>query len=715
MAAHNRLAGETSPYLLQHAHNPVDWYPWGPAALERARAEDKPIFLSIGYAACHWCHVMERESFEDPVTAAELSRDFIAIKVDREERPDLDQVYMAAVQAMTGQGGWPMSVFLTPDGRPFYGGTYYPSVPRGEMPAFRQVLAAVAHAWRDQRATVEASGDRLVAALAEGLHAAGPSPVAGELPARLPAGAAAAAVATLEVSFDGRYGGWGRAPKFPQPMTLELLLRRLAAADPDADPAALGMIRTTLDRMAAGGLHDQLGGGFHRYSTDGQWLAPHFEQMLYDNAQLARAYLHAWQLLGEERDRAVACGTLDAIVRDFTTADGGLAASRDADTDGVEGATFTWTPGEVAAALADDKADDLATDLALALAAWDVTDAGNWHESHGRTILRRVRSDAELAESFGLAPADVRERLERARVVLLAARDRRPQPNRDDKVLAGWNGLAIAALAEASVAVGAAGDQARADRYRDAAIGAASVCLGGLLDADGRLWRSWKDGRATGAGVLEDYACLAEGLLALYGATFDERWFRAARGLVEAILARFADPAGAFFDTAADHEVLITRPKELQDNAVPSGNAMAVTVLLRLAALTGEGRYRDAAEAGLRLVAELAPRHPTFFGQWLVALDFALAEVDEIAIVGDVGLAATRRLLAMAEAGFHPNQVIALTARPASSEIELLGDRFQLDGQPTAFVCHAFACRLPVTQPEALDALLARGRPAPAR
>ena len=395
------------------------------------------------------------------------------------------------------------------------------------------------------------------------------------------------------------------------------------------------MLRTTLDRMAAGGLRDQLGGGFHRYSTDGQWLAPHFEQMLYDNAQLARAYLHAWQLLGNPGDRAVACAVFDAIVRDFTTAGGGLAASRDADTDGVEGATFTWTPGEVAAALADDKADD----LALVLAAWDVTDAGNWHESHGRTILRRVRTDAELAETFGLAPADVRERLERARVILLAARDRRPQPNRDDKVLAGWNGLAIAASPRRRWPLALAGDQARADRYRDAAIGAASVCLGGLLDANGRLWRSWKDGRATGAGVLEDYACLAEGLLALYGATFDERWFRAARGLAEAILARFADPAGGFFDTAADHEVLITRPKDLQDNAVPSGNAMAVTVLLRLAALTGEGRYRDAAEAGLRLVAELAPRHPTFFGQWLVALDFALAEVDEIAIVGDVGLA----------------------------------------------------------------------------
>ncbi len=698
--------GETSPYLLQHAHNPVDWFPWGPEALERARTEDKPIFLSIGYAACHWCHVMERESFEDPVTAADLAGDFIAIKVDREERPDLDQVYMAAVQALTGQGGWPMSVFLTPDGRPFYGGTYFPAVPRGELPAFRQVLAAVAHAWREQRTSVEASGDRLVAALSEGLQSTGVGAVEGEATSPLPAGAAAA-VATLATSFDARHGGWGRAPKFPQPMTIEFLLRRLAAVGPSGDPATRRMVRITLDRMAAGGLRDQLGGGFHRYSTDAEWLAPHFEQMLYDNAQLGRVYLHAWQLLGDERDRAVACATLDAIVRDFMTADRGLAASRDADTDGVEGATFTWDPAEVALALAPGSPD-----LPLVRAAWDVTEAGNWHEAHGRTILRRVRNDVELAETFGLSIAEVQIRLERARSDLLAARARRAQPNRDDKVLAGWNGLAIAALAEGAIALGADGDFERADRYRSAAIAAARVCVDGLLDANGRLWRSWKDGRATGSGVLEDYACLAEGLLALYAATFDEGWFRAARGLVGSILARFVDPAGGFFDTAIDHEVLITRPKNLQDNAVPSGNAMAVTVLLRLAALTGEGRYRDGAEGALRLVADLAPRHPTFFGQWLVALDLALADIDEIAIVGDPGLPATERLLAVIQVGFHPNQVVALAGTPASSSIELLRERRQVAGLPTAFVCHAFACRLPVTDPEALAALLARQRPA---
>jgi uncharacterized protein YyaL (SSP411 family) len=492
-------------------------------------------------------------------------------------------------------------------------------------------------------------------------------------------------------------------------MTLEFLLRHLAGVGPDGDPAALAMLRITLDRMAAGGLRDQLGGGFHRYSTDGQWLAPHFEQMLYDNAQLGRAYLHAWQLLGVERDLAVAGATLDAIVRDFTTAGGGLAASRDADTNGVEGATFTWSPDEFAAVLGEGP------DLGLARAAWDVTDTGNWHEGHGRTILRRVRSDEELGQAFGLTPADVRQRLEWAQVLLQAARDRRPQPNRDDKVLAGWNGLAIAALAEAAVAFGVGGDHVRADRYRAAAISAARECVEHLVDANGRLGRSWKDGRATGSGVLEDYACLAEGLLALYAATFDERWFVVARALADSILDRFADPAGGFFDTASDHEVLITRPKDLQDNAVPSGNAMAATVLLRLAALTGEGRYRDGAEEALRLVTGVAPGQPTFFAQWLVALDFALAQVDEVGIIGDPGLASTERLLAVAESGFRPHQVIALVPEPAGSTIELLDDRFQVDGRPTAYVCHGFVCLLPVTEPEALAAVLGQPRPAPAR
>jgi uncharacterized protein YyaL (SSP411 family) len=720
----NRLAGETSPYLLQHAHNPVDWYPWGAEALARAKAEDRPIFLSIGYAACHWCHVMERESFEDEATAAQLNRDFVAIKVDREERPDLDQVYMTAVQAMTGGGGWPMSVFLTPDGRPFYGGTYYPNAPRHGLPSFRQVLEGVARAYREQRDEVERSGTAIVGAITEasrlgvggGSSAAGASAEAGttSTTTTAPGGSALAgtmtggpglpdgtvletAVASLERSFDPRHGGWGGAPKFPQPMTIEFLLRRAVGGD----DRALAMARRTLDAMADGGIHDQLGGGFHRYATDAIWLVPHFEQMLYDNAQLARAYLHAWQLTGDRRYRDVAVGTLDYLEREMATADRAFAASQDADTDGMEGGTFTWTAEEVRSVLGPDAAP-------LFLAAYDVTDGGNWE---GRTILRRVRTDAELATMAATAPEAVAARLATARRSLLAARATRPQPARDDKVLAGWNGLAIAALADAARALGAGddvADLAAATRYRSLAEGAAALLLDRLRTPDGLLRRSWKDGRATADGVLEDHACLAEGLFALYQATFDERWFVAARGLADTILDHFADPAGGFFDTSDRHETLVTRPKDLQDNAVPSGNAMAVTVLLELAALTGEGRHRDAAEGALGLVSSVVGRYPGGFAQWLVALDFALADVEEVAIIGDPAEPATARLLRPTRIGFHPHLVVACAADPKASAIELLGARFQLDGRPTAFVCRQFACRQPVVEPEALAAQVAR-------
>ncbi len=454
----NRLAGETSPYLLQHAHNPVDWSPWDEAALARAKAEDKPIFLSIGYAACHWCHVMERESFEDEATAAELNRDFVPIKVDREERPDLDQVYMAAVQAMTGQGGWPMSVFLTPDGKPFYGGTYFPDEPRHGMPSFRQVLSGVARAYREQRAEIERSGDGLVAAIARDDPGPGVSPAASSLPDR---SVLEAAVAQLEASFDPRHGGWGGAPKFPQPMTIDFLLRRAAAS---GDARALAMACRTLDAMADGGIHDQLGGGFHRYATDAVWLVPHFEQMLYDNAQLARAYVHAWQLTGDERYRDAATGALDYLARELLTTEGGFAASQDADTEGEEGGTFVWTPDEVRAVLGPAEAT-------LFMTAYDVTESGNWE---GRSILRRVRSDADLAALSGSTADDVARRLADIRIALLAARRTRPQPARDGKVLAGWNGLAIAALADAVGALEAAADRDDAPTTADVAARAAT-------------------------------------------------------------------------------------------------------------------------------------------------------------------------------------------------------------------------------------------------
>ena len=687
----NRLAGETSPYLLQHAHNPVDWYPWGPEALTRAKLLDRPVFLSIGYAACHWCHVMERESFEDSATAAYLNSRFVAIKVDREERPDLDQIYMGAVQAMTGGGGWPMSVFLTPDGRPFYGGTYFPDRPSHGLPSFRQLLEGIDRAWREQRGELEDAGRRLVDQLAtQSANAVGPAPGPDLLDT---------AVALLERSFDSANGGWGSAPKFPQPMTIEFLLRRAAAGDGRALPLA----RRTLDRMADGGIHDQLGGGFHRYATDAIWLVPHFEQMLYDNAQLARVYLHAWALTGEARYRAVATGTLDYIARELTTVDGAFAASQDADTDGVEGATFTWRADEIRNALGDD--------AALFSTAYGVSDVGNWE---GVNILSRARPAADLAKLYAISDAEVEARLARAAERLLEVRGRRAQPARDDKALAAWNGLAIAALADGARLLGFVGGGAAvaadaadaAARYRAAAERAVDTILRGLLDSNGQLGRSWKDGRASGQGVLEDYADLAEGLLALYEATFDERWFVTARSLADAILERFGDPGGGFFDTAIDHEQLVTRPKDIQDNATPSGGAMATIVLLRLAALTGESRYRAAAERALATTTPYTVRYPTAFAQWLQATDFALAPVAEVAIVGDLDDPATRELLAVAGGGYAPNRVIA-AASPEGvnghpSVVPLLADRTQLGGKATAYVCRDSACRLPVSDANAL-------------
>jgi uncharacterized protein YyaL (SSP411 family) len=683
----NRLAGETSPYLLQHAHNPVDWFPWGPEALAKAKAEDKPIFLSIGYAACHWCHVMERESFEDAATAADLNRDFVAIKVDREERPDLDQVYMGAVQAMTGGGGWPMSVFLTPDGRPFYGGTYFPPEPHHGLPSFRQVLAGTARAWRDDRLQVVAAGQRLAETLVEQSRL----PTDGSAPTE---GLLTAAEAALQSRFDTLNGSWGGAPKFPQPMTIDFLLGRIATGHPTSG----AMVRFTLDRMADGGIHDQLGGGFHRYATDPIWLVPHFEQMLYDNAQLARTYLRAWAQLPDHdrpmiaRYREIATDVLEYLLRELRRDDGTFAASQDADTDGVEGATFTWSAAEVREVLGDD--------APLFTATYGVRDEGNWE---GRTILSRIQPAWDEAGQID----EGRERtLAASRQRLLAARSARPQPARDDKALAAWNGLAIGALAEAARVL----PPDEADRYRAAAIEAAEAILAGLRRTDGRLGRSWKDGRSSGDGVLEDYADLAEGLLALYEASFDDRWFVTARELADTILDHFADPAGGFFDTADDHETLVTRPKDPQDNATPSGASMATLVLLRLAALTGERRYRDAADRALATVTPFLARYPTGFGNWLSAATLAVEGITELAIVGDPADEATQALLEAAREGERPNLIVAVSADPTSSVIPLLADRTMIDGRPTAYVCRDFACRLPVTDPAALRSELIAAR-----
>ncbi len=694
----NRLAGETSPYLLQHANNPVDWFPWGPDALARAKLLDRPIFLSIGYAACHWCHVMERESFEDAATARVLNERFVSVKVDREERPDLDSIYMAAVQAMTGGGGWPMSVFLTPDGQPFYGGTYFPNEPRHGMPSFRQVLDGVSQAWTGQRSEVLAAGSRLVASLVE--QSKSMSSARGPV---IDAELFSAVNASLATSFDKVNGSWGGPPKFPQPMTIEYLLRVVDAGDPS--PANL--VRFTLDKMADGGIRDQLGGGFHRYATDAHWLVPHFEQMLYDNAQLARVYLHAWAAFDEPRYREVAIGVLDYMVRELTTDEGAFAASQDADTDGIEGLTFTWRAPEIREVLGPVAAARFAE-------AYGVTEEGNWE---GVTILSRVWGVDGAAPFRG--DADLEASLASSRAKLLERRGSRPQPARDDKALAAWNGLAFAAFAEAGRLLD------RPDST-EAAVRAATVIVDGLATvaraavppadvppADIALRRSWKDGRAVGAGVLEDYAHLAEGLLALYETTFDERWFVLARSLADAILSRFEDPAGGFFDTATDHERLITRPKDPQDNAVPSGGAMATTVLLRLAAFTGEGRYRDAAERALGTVAGYLPRYPTGFGQWLIAAAFAAGDVVEVAVVsgaatsGAPGDATASPLLAPVWGRWRPFQVLAAGAGAGeTSAVPLLHDRIAIDGRPTAYVCRDFVCALPVTDPEALVAQL---------
>ncbi|MDQ3871089.1 MAG: thioredoxin domain-containing protein, partial [Chloroflexota bacterium] len=655
--------------------------PWGAEAFERARADRKPIFLSIGYAACHWCHVMERESFEDEATAAKLNEKFVSIKVDREERPDLDAIYMDAVQAMTGQGGWPMSVFLTPEGKPFYGGTYFPSERRYGMPSFRDVLDGVSRAWQEDRAGVESTGSQLAQAIASEGRAADPGAAA-------PLGSSVleAAMVALERSFDAAHGGWGGAPKFPQPMAIEFLLRHYVRTD---DQRALAMARRTLDAMAAGGIYDHLGGGFARYSTDAHWLVPHFEKMLYDNAQLARVYLHAFQLTREPRYREVVEETLDFLLREMATEDGAFASSLDADTEGEEGRTYVWSADEIREVLADSSV--------LFEAAYGVTERGNWE---GHNILSRVRDDAALGRDFALAPEEVAARLREARGKLLERRNSRPQPARDDKVLAAWNGLVLAPFAEASRVL------ARAD-YGAAASRAADVLLGSLRGPDGRLRRSWKDGRAAHNGVLEDYTHLAEGLLALYEATFDERWFIAARELMDRVIDRFADPAGGFFDTSDDHERLLTRPKGLQDNALPSGNAMAALVLLRLAALTADAQYREAAERALRLVVGVAARYPTGFGQWLIALDFAVGPVDEVAIVGDPSASQTIGLLDVVLVPYRPRQVVALAGDGTSSDVPLLHHRPTLAGQTTAYVCRNFACQRPVTDPAALASQLA--------
>jgi len=592
-SAPNLLILESSPYLRQHAYNPVDWHPWGPEALEMARAQDKPIFLSIGYSACHWCHVMERESFEDEEIAKILNQKFIPVKVDREERPDLDAIYMSAVVALTGRGGWPMSVFLTPDGKPFYGGTYFPNDRRYGMPSFPDVLRAVADAWKKRKEEVRERGVRVTTVIRENFRTRESSP--GLRPDLL-----GQAVRIFRESFDGTWGGFGKAPKFPQPIALEFLMRAHARTK---DARILAVINGTLDAMARGGLFDHLGGGFHRYCVDDAWRVPHFEKMLYDNALLARSYLHAWKITGKRVFLGVVEQTLDYILREMTHPAGGFFSSQDADSEGHEGTFYLWSLEEVRNALGDDW--DLFAD------AYGVSPGGSFE---GRNVLYESRAAKELAERHRLSSGEVEARLAEGRRKLFDVREKRGRPARDEKVITGWNALALGAFAEAARAL------CRSD-YRVAAEKNAVFLLRELRGPGCRILRSWKDGRARLNGYLEDYANLANALLILYRATFDIEWFSAARQLGEAILSRFSDPDGGFFDTSDDHESLLLRPKELSDNPTPSGGAMAATVLLKLGSYTGEHRYRDAAERALISVQGRASASPLMFSQWLCAME----------------------------------------------------------------------------------------------
>jgi uncharacterized protein YyaL (SSP411 family) len=629
----NRLAHETSPYLLQHADNPVDWYPWGEEAFAKARDEDKPILLSVGYAACHWCHVMEHESFEDDDTATVMNERFVNIKVDREERPDVDSLYMDAVVALTGHGGWPMTVFLTPEGAPFLGGTYYPPEPRHGLPSFRQVLAAVSDAYKDRRGDVAEQAAALVQAVSREV-----SPSADPLTESL----LGQASRNLRAQLDSEWGGWGGAPKFPQPSVLEFLLRMHLRGDEEALP----MVTATLDAMAAGGMYDLLGGGFHRYSVDREWLVPHFEKMLYDNALLVSTFLHAWVVTDDERYRRIAEETLDYMLRELRLPEDGLASAQDADTDGVEGLTFTWTPEE-------GVREDLLQQF-----------------EHGRFIIRGELDDEERRRLFEL-------------------REQRTKPARDDKAIAAWNGLALAALAEA-------GRRLERGDYLDAARALGEFLLGPLSTGDGRLHRTLRAGQAKGTGYLEDYADVANGLLELHVATGELRWLEEANRLARLAVELFADDKhGGFYLSPADGEELVARKKDLEDQPTPSGNSMLALVLLKLSRIYGDEELERQAVGVFRLLHDAMARVPLAFGHALSALDLHFSTPRELAILGPVDSPVARAALEP----FQPDTVVAVGP---SEAVPLLAGKGLVDGKPAVYVCERFACQAPVTNPKQL-------------
>jgi uncharacterized protein YyaL (SSP411 family) len=672
----NKLIDETSPYLLQHAHNPVEWYPWGEEAFAKAKSEDKPLLVSIGYSACHWCHVMEHESFEDEATARVMNENFVNIKVDMEERPDVDQIYMTFVQLTTGRGGWPMNVFITPDKLPFFGGTYFPPSPRYGMPSWQQILVSIAEAWREKRDELMHSANEIVGELRRiGI-------------AELPSGALTtdqldAAFQSFVRSFDGTNGGFGGAPKFPPSMSLEFLLRYWKRT---GDENALEMVKFTARKMAEGGIYDQLGGGFHRYAVDAIWLVPHFEKMLYDNAQLIRIYTHLYQITGDDFYKRIAVETLEYVKREMLNDAGGFYSSQDADSEGVEGKFFVWTPDEVEAILG-------AEDAQIFNFFYDVSEAGNFEE---KNILHVSYSPEAAAGALKIDTEKLNETLERGRAKLSAAREGRIKPFRDEKVLTAWNGLMLAAFAEAAAVFDNAEYLAIAKRNADFLLDQLQEPPGG------RLLRTWKDGRAKLNAYIEDHANLADGLIELYQASGEVRYLDEARRLADLMITEFWDEDnGGFYFTSSDHEELIVRNKDFYDNATPSGNSAAADVLLRLAKFYGEEKYERFGSTVLRLASSQVRRHPQGFGRALLAIEFDQSAVKEIVIIGEKGNYLEREVK-----GSYLPAAVVVTSDGASDGLPLLAGRSMVDGKPTAYVCENFVCQRPVTTVEELNELL---------
>ncbi len=680
----NRLAGEKSPYLIQHAYNPVDWYPWGVEAFRRAKEKDVPVFLSIGYSTCHWCHVMERESFEDEAVAAYLNEHFVSIKVDREERPDIDAIYMTAVQAMTGSGGWPLSVFLTHERKPFYGGTYFPPDDRFGRPGFLSLLKRITSAWTEQRDKVDASGGQIAEAIA-GETAGGSS----EEPA---AETLRKGYDQFRASYDSKWGGFGRAPKFPRAHEISFLLRRQRI---HGDAETLAMITHTLDAMAAGGLYDQIGGGFHRYSTDAQWLVPHFEKMLYDQAILARAYTEAWQVTGREDYRRIVREVFGYAMRDLLDAGGAFHSAEEADSEGEEGKFYVWTPAEIESLQGAEAGRAFC-------AYYGVTAGGNFE--HGASILHVTRPAAEVAKELGIPPERLEKILDEGRRKLFDARTRRVRPHLDDKVLTDWNGLFISSLAYA----GAAMDEPE----WIAAAGRAADFILSRLRKDGRLLHRYRDGEASIPGFLEDYAFFGMGLLDLYQATFEPRWLEESRRLAVESVRLFRDPAdSAFRLVGSDGEQLILQTKEVYDGAIPSGNSVAAAWLLKAGQITMDRSLQDAGRGILRAFGSRVARHPAGYPYFLMALELASEPTREVVIAGERGAPATKRMLASVRSRFLPEAVVALHEPGSGGEkiralVPFIAQQVQKDGKATAYVCRNYACELPTTDPARLEHLL---------